>query len=226
MKKIILTCMLLFLVTGCSVEYNLDIDKDFNFKENMVLSTSKENFEISYDSVDNGIEEIYDNINDSLKFSLYDYDLNKHFKKNVEVVFENKYKDDSELLSSPFLTNVNGRITTYDSEKGNKVFQVMIDYDFFELLKTKTYSSIPVETVKVNIKFPYKIISSNADNVEDNILSWDLKTLVKKRTFYVEYDENELYEQKQSYLGYIIGALALIGVILIFVFKKKNNDKF
>ena len=165
-------------------------------------------------------------LNNSLKFPLYDYDLNKHFKKNVEVVFENKYKDDSELLSSPFLTNVNGRITTYDSEKGNKVFQVMIDYDFFELLKTKTYSSIPVETVKVNIKFPYKIISFNAEKVEDNILSWDLKTLVKKRTFYVEYDENELYEQKQSYLGYIIGALALIGVILIFVFKKKNNDKF
>lgn len=225
MKKIILACMLLFLATGCTIDYNLDVDKDFNFKENVVLSTSKENFEISYNSVDDGVIDIYNKISNDLKYPLDQYDLKKYFRKNVDVIFNNEYADKNELLSSPFLLNVNGKVDEYDTEQGTQIFQILIDYDFFELLKTKKYSSIPTEKVFVNIKFPYKIISSNADQVNENILSWDLKKLTKQRSFYIEYDKNELYEEKTSFMGAIIGVALLSCITLILVLKKKNKDK-
>ena len=228
-KKILLIVVSLLLLSGCTVNYNLKVDKDFKVKEELNLSVEKDKFEIGYDKPEDGVKDIFDNINTTLTYKLYDYNTSRKSKK-INTVFSKEYVSVEDYSNSEFLKNVNGKAERYDYTKNgktNKVFQVMINYDFFDFINTKKYSSIAMDEFKLNITFPYKVIESNADSVKGNVLTWNLKELRTARSFYIEYDENiEVKEKNNKVLIIIACAILIVSVFLIIIFfrkKTKNN---
>ena len=229
-KRIFFIIISLLLLSGCSINYNLKVDKDFKINEKLEMSVEKNKFEIGYDKPEDGVKDIFNNINTTLTYKLYDYKTNKKSGK-INTIFNKKYLSVEDYSNSVFLKNANGKAEKYDYEKNgktNKVFQVTINYDFFDFINTRKYSSIAMDDFKLNITFPYKVIESNADSVNGNVLTWNLKDLRKARSFYIEYDENIEVKEKNNKVLIIIACAALIVsvflIIIIFRKRTKNNS--
>ncbi len=226
MKNKIIILLSLFLLTGCTVNYNLDIDKDFNVVETLNVLVNKDDFEINYDSYKEGVDSVFDKINGELKYKLSDYKIKKR-KNNINVLFKNEYISQSEFVLSSFMKNANAKIENY--KKGNNdIFQILINYDFNDLINTRKYSNIPIDDMTLTIDFPYKVISSNADKTEKNKLTWDLKSLKESRSFYIEYDQNEIVKSnKINYLllSIILALIVLMILIIIVILRKRRKDK-
>ena len=225
-KYLFLLCLVVFL-TGCGAEYNLVVDKDFKIKENVEITLDKSKFNIKGTNIDSILTEQITSFNSKISTPVDNYKITKGLKK-ISIKFNNEYDSIEAYNQSKFLKNVNGKTEVYDYENDGKktdVFQIMINYDFFDLVNTKNLASYKLEGLKLNVKFPYEVISTNADKVEKNVLTWDLTKLIKSRSFYVEYDKDKVYKDNSTILLIVFGSIITLGIVLFIVFKKKSNNK-
>ena len=101
----------------------------------------------------------------------------------------------------------------------------MINYDFFNLVKTRNLTNHKLDSLNLVVEFPYEIISTNADKVEKNVLTWDLTKLVKSRSFYIEYNKDKLYRDNTALILLIVGCVIAISILIVVIFRRKSNDK-
>lgn len=230
-KKIFLLIIITFIVTGCNVNYDITVDKDLKITEQLNVEESKDSFDIQYNSPKEGVESIFSDVNRSLKSKIDNYKI-KSGLNNISFNINNKYSNESDFNNSNILKNLNGKVEVYknpNSKSNTSIFQVMINYDFFDMINTNKYSTINIDEMYVNIKFPYKVISSNADSSKDDTYTWNLKRDIQSRSFYIEYDNNKTY-QNSSVVTIIIIILIILLILLAFLFiilfakKKKKND--
>ena len=227
MKKMTLLIIALLLSTGCSVNYNINVDKNFKITEQISVEEKNDYFEIQYDNPKDGMKSVFNNVNNSLKYKIDNYNISEGVN-TVKFNVKNKYENESSYSNSNILKNLNGKVEVYnnpDLKKNTSVFQVIINYDFFDILNTNKYSSIDVDDIKVNINFPYKIISSNADSTsKDGTLTWNINNNLKSRSFYIEYDETKT-KSNNLIIVFIITTIVLIlsGLLFIILFAKRKK---
>lgn len=227
-KKIFILFIIVMLSTGCSVNYNIIVDKNFNITEKMDIVEKNSSFDIQYDNPKAGVEDIFQNIDKSLKYKIDDYKINRGIN-SINFNIKNNYSDETEYNNSIILKNLNGKVEIYkntDSNKNTSVFQVMINYDFFDLINTNKYSNIGIDDMNVNITFPYKVVSSNADFVKENVYTWNIKKNIKSRSFYIEYNENELQKKGINIVWIIVILVLIVLVFLIIILFAKKKKKF
>ena len=227
LKKYLFLLCLVVLLTGCSTNYNLVVDKDFKIKEDVEISIAKSNFNIKGTDIDSILTEQISSFNSKISTPVNNYKIDKGLKQ-ISINFNNEYDSVEAYSQSKFLKNVNGKAEIYEYEDNGKktdIFQIMVNYDFFDLVNTKNLSNYKLEELKLNIKFPYEVISTNADKVDKNTLSWDLTKLIKSRSFYIEYDKDKVYKNDSRILLIVIASILTLGIVLLIAFKKKSNNK-
>lgn len=219
MKKILILCSLLFLVTGCSIKYDLRIDSNLSVKETITIKENNDVLKIynsdlkkipkdrisEYKNVDgfkqmNLEKEIFEN-NQTGGIVSANYTSLKDYKKSGTVL---------SLFSNISITDLgnttNVQITDYNSQS------------FFEPEDTNT----SMENIEVNIRFHNKIIDSNAKTYDEktNTYTWLLTSDISSGNILFSIDNNsKRYDIIiQDFLNDNKYTLIIMGIILAIAF--------
>ena len=152
MKKRIILLLIIFFLSGCSVEYNIEFN-DNNLTESINIgkfdASKIEDFEYltPYAIVNEANQEFY-------KINYSNNILNLSYRYNTSNFQMSEAFNECYELSS----------FSYDEEN----YYILTSEEF----KCLSYMGYTSDEVKINFKSNHKIISSNADYIEDNIHTW------------------------------------------------------
>ena len=213
MKKIFLILVLL-LLSGCSVDYNL-LYIDDKITENIILIVDNESQ--IHELKKNDIYAIADVI------SLIKYNANYQSKK---ATYDYTYS----LESFNRANYINQCFEAFGFVKQNEKEYIFSTSKGF---KCMNYSYIPVDEYKVKITTNHEVIESNADIVKRNEYIWQIDTSnAENKSIYIHFGDIKkrtildlLYENMVSII--IIGSILLVvasTIGYIVVKSKKNNE--
>lgn len=247
-KKIIFLILSLFLLTGCTINYNLIIDNN-EITEKITLID--ENIEITDDTL-NTIKDDYGNY-----YSIYyDSDPEECFEDNCPTYIDNifsastVYTDYYKYRESKAIKDFFGEIKINQNKKLVTITATP-KTELQNILKDVNYIKAPVNQLNINIILPFKVTSSNADKVEENTYTWTYNKDNTDKVITISYDtsnsddtiidnnkENESNKEnnqtdntvqksnnsvnKYIFWGIAFSIIIIIGVIILK--KMKSND--
>ena len=218
MKKVLMLISLL-LLTGCTVNYELVIDKD-KIDEHITGTVTKEESITDINETDIGM---YDYLTHYEQYALYNKndafynkqleDKGDYYNYDASYTYMGNFKD-SNIINSCFENHL---INETD--------------DFYDIHLSGSFSCLYVDKINVNIKSNMAVINNNADKVDNNIYSWvidesnnvDILLTVSKNI--ESFTPNK---EKSIFTPYrIITFILLIVLIIIslFIYKRKNSVK-
>ena len=223
MKKLIFL-LIPFILTGCTVNYELEINEDLSLKEEITILTdesyfNKEGEEQRYQYiVDLGMkEEGYNNYNYLKKDGLYggvatktylslnDFKENANSLKEMYDDIEIEYNDNIITINTVGKFNVNKIVAISDQEGLDQ--------------------SIP-EDVYFSVKLPFKVLEHNADKIdtENNIYYWIIdNTTTENKSMMMQFDASKKHFNVIKELKEFDYTIPVIIVIIIFVMFFINN---
>lgn len=226
-KKIIIICII-FLLAGCSVDYDLTINEDNSVNEKviasentnrmMALTNQKEQQSINYlyniyKGNRNDVNLITKNQNgDTIITAVYSYPSIDDYVSNFS----------SDLFENINITKKDGIVTLVLNQK--------------KKIDKSSSKSLIYDDVTINIHIPFKIVESNADSSIGDTYKWVINKDTDLKQIKISYDENKQKNKihlkiKDKTLninyGLVIGSVIILLVFLfiafIFVNNKKNN---
>lgn len=233
MKKIILVLLMIFIATGCTATYDLEISPN-GLKESLTIDATDINENeymidypqnVYYDEFGNNEDptkkvEGIEYYNSSIKEKNNLKSINYNYLFNIE-----NFKRSS-IVRNTFSTFI---FKQYDHDKDGKNDYMMIstteDFNIFK-------SNNELENVTINIKCHHEVISTNADEVDGNTYIWHLTpnntssinmvynpdVVIDNRTIW-----EKLKEGEYTNIFTISLLLFLIGVIIYFILKRKGD---
>ena len=186
MKKRLLLVVLIMLLSGCKVEYNLSItDNNFSEKTNVYVLADQDLDEI-HPEVSMSYETIFNNINKKNIYSYFDesninpsdestnYNNVKYYYKE-SIRANNKY---GESIYTDFTENdyfrsniVKNCYNEFNLAKNDSVYTLKTNnvckaFDNYKLLEELT--------INITLNTSYTLIYSNADEVNNNVYTWNI----------------------------------------------------
>lgn len=216
-KKIIISLAILLLMTGCSVNYDLEINDDF-IHENINGNISKNEFD----------SELGENTDLNIYYSLYSdqnalIDSDELYNKNIseedgKVFFTAKYDYHGNYKSS--------RVIDYCFEKH---FVEETEKTYIIKLGGNFYCQYADE-INVNVTTDNYVINNNADEVDGNIYKWKLAEGSKNNNsieMIVSKDLKKNNANNNGSINYfqIVGTVIFVILLLaIFIIYKKHQN--
>ena len=221
MKKFLLL-FVVFFITGCTAEYNLNVDGD-TIKEDVVVSFLRN--EINKDALDyyvsNPNNVYFNDGNTYYSAKLIEDDDNYYLNYNYKHQYENftnslfarKCYDDVEIVSN------DDNIILSTSDEFNCI---NMDDGFY------------LDSAKINITTDLKVLENNADRVKGNTYTWNvndtnytnkpIKLVLQKNTNV----KNVLSKNNQIFLILIVIIIILLIILMIGILirnkARKNNS--
>jgi len=157
MKKNILLITMLIFLTGCSVNYNLKFNKD-TIEENITINVENDQEKQNTKYFEN--RDFYAII-DAKTESQYKKEKDKNSNYNFSYEYSLKDFKNSRFTScydAYTLTDNDGIISLNTSKK----------------FKCLTYDYNNIDNLTINITTDYKVVETNADEVEGNTYKWNI----------------------------------------------------
>ena len=217
MKKILLITVTMLFLTGCTVNYNLEIDGD-NLNEVITGSVTKEEYEVK--ESDNGENLIYDLFNND-RDALFDEE-SPYLR-----ILEDKGKTINYNFS--YLYNYNfDRSTIINTCFEYHIIDETEDYYYIKL--SGRFYCMYSDKININVTSNNAVLENNATKVDGNVYSWvikndkDVDILLNVSKKMKHSDNNKL---KVMNTFQIIGLIVLVVlcIITIFLYKKKNRNE-
>ena len=230
MKKIkrLLVLLLVILLSGCSVEYNLTINEDLSVNEKVIAKevTNRMNTNTGLQTK-NSINYLY---------KMFD---REGFKTNITSSTDSSYTTSTvtgshesiEKYAENFTSDV---VKSVDYTTNGDI--VTLSFKQSEILSSTSSKSLIYDDIIINIIVPFKVVDNNAKSVSRNKYTWEIDKDQDLQTMKISFDTSDLrYGKKFSIgdktfsikYGYMIlgGFLFIIAVIVGFVFinNKKHN---
>ena len=227
MQKVFLLITIL-LLTGCKVEYNLNLDNNLNLLEdiNIIPSNNSDKETInnfSYNIPIDSTADDYDVFEKKMETLEY-YNINK---KNDKLEINYKY-DNTKYDEYSNSTLVNMAYEYISIEKVDDREIVLSTAKEFRLFES--YDNI--EEVKITIKTNYKVLKSNADEVDNHKYIWKInKENAYGKGIYLKVDTSiedlsflEKLMRGDYFTPFTISIMLLIiGSIIYLILKRKSN---
>jgi len=227
MKKIIYIMIICLLSTGCTVEYNLNVD-DKNIKEDITIQVQDSS------TLDTEMYNQLTNPKNKVYLNEYEYYKMNYTEGENNIISHFTYKHDLEKYN---------QATVLDLCYSNRNIEVTEDKI---IISTKgsfacafTEFGENITNAKINITTNLKVIENNADEIYDNTYTWNINesnytnkpiTIVMEKTT-GEKLKNVVKQievnsaSKDLFIIYGGIALLLVLVILLVIIKlKKNNE--
>lgn len=217
MKRIIVVLISLLLLTGCTIDYNLVIDKD-SIKETITGTASKEEYEVREE--DSGLNLFYTYINDDINplisgDGLYNKDINEidnGINYKYDFIYKNNY-DKSKIINSCFENSNVKETDTY--------YSIELSGEFYCLYSDK---------ININVISNYVVLENNAKEVNGNKYSWVIDDSSNVNIF-LNISKEIKYEESSK--TKFISTFQLVGLIIFvvltgityFLYRKKNSGK-
>ena len=227
-KKLIILLVVAFLLTGCTVEYDLTINPDGTVNEKVVAEEITNRMKSK-----TGINE-----KQSVKY------LYQMFKRKKLNTFLSQKKDGEKTVAT--VTGSHKSVKAYTENFESDIVPeasytekdgiVTLTLKQEDVLSSNTSTGYVYDKITVNIKVPYKVVDNNADAVRRTLYTWHIDKDKKVKTIKISYNKNELLNTKTFTFGSIkfnvryefltIGSIIfIVAVIALFVYinNKKNN---
>ena len=220
MKKILLLTILCLTLTGCTVNYNLEID-DNEFKETItgnVLNSEMINEEEATDvNLFNSLINNEQQALNSYPEEKYQKELNK-LNESTNFTYTYTYNEhtinDSSLLNECF--------DNFSVKSEENQYKIMTYGDFY-----CKYT----DEIKVNITTEYQVTIHNADKVKDNTYTWIINDEnVDDFEIILNMNKEKTNEEKSSNFAWspfktiILILMLLVSGACIFIMKKKEQQ--
>lgn len=217
MKKILLIMLTMLFLTGCTVNYNLEIDGD-NLNEVITGNVTKKEYEVK--ETDNG---------ENLIYALFNNDQNALFDEESPYLRTLEDKGKTIDYNFSYLYNYNFDRSTII----NTCFEYhMVDEteDYYYIKLSGKFYCMYSDKININVTSNNAVLENNAMKVDGNVYSWvikkdkdaDILLNVSKK---MKHSNNKL---KVMNTFQIIGLVVLVVlcIITIFLYKKKNRNEF
>ncbi len=229
MKKIILLFISLFILSGCSATYDLEIYNE-KYKENVTINsltddaTGMKDWNIPVNADEESIDLLL-TISKVTGITYYDNDSvfeDNYYKYNYSHEFGM-----TDYYKSYFAVNSYDFFAVYydDTDESGKKDLVTISTSLKNLLFEK-YTDL--ESITVNIKTNHKVYSSNADSKDGYTYTWNItkdnyeKKPVQIRIYKDKYVLNYNNELNRSlYIFLIVLGVLLLGALLLYIRARK-----
>lgn len=226
-RKIIFLLGIVFLLSGCSATYNLNINDNNTVNENATIKEKKKILNSKYDVYDDETASLYANqyLNDLSNTWKNKYNLNGYIRNDTNDLYQYSKNDtfnnifdikNSKVLNIVF-SNIN--VTNKD-----KIYYIKLQGFNKEILSN-------ISDFDIKFTLPYLVIESNG-SVEGNTCRWSF-TNNNVSDIYISYDSSKKYneviskneDKKPNYKTIIIVCASILAVILLIyiVLKSKFN---
>ena len=223
MKKIVILVSLLVLLTGCSVNYHIEIKDDLKVTETAYLEGNDELYNSHYRTTKvKVLEELLDIYDSELKENNYQTEVVKNEIPYVEV--RREYQDIQEYLNNSKLFNNYFDKINYTKE--GKI--VKIETEGFNPNEEENPDRFYVENLDIAIKSAYKVVDSNATKIDKktNTYHFVMKASDEDFKIMLKLDTSSKFIANFDIYIVLFGILVLTIAAWIFVIvnKKKNNN--
>jgi len=227
--KLLLIIPILFL-TGCSVQYNLRVDSNLNFKEEATLLEKNEILKVYNENLKLVPKQKFSQYESSEEFKPYKL-TREIFESNetggtIKANFNGKEKFKNSILFTSVFSDLNineyGNIISFQTTGYNSSFFVPEDTTFV------------MEEIEVNIRFHNKVVENNAVKYDEktNTYTWILNTDVSSGNIMFSIDKSQkkydiiIQDFFSDNLVTIIisGILILSGIAIYLYFVRKNKS--
>ena len=227
--KVLIILLMVVLLSGCSVEYNLIINDDTSVNEKVVAKEITNRMKAN-----TGLGK-----KESLNYLYYMFDR-QNLKTKMTSSSENGYTiakvTGSHNSLSAYAENFKSDIVpeVKYTEKDNIV---TLEFDQTEVLSSKSSRTPIYDDITVNIKVPFKVISSNSSSSYRDTYTWKIKKDQKVKKIKISFDKSDLkykklitigkstYSIKYEYIALGIFLFVILLVILIVYVNNKKNNK-
>lgn len=224
MKKMFLGLILVFLLSGCTAEYNLTIDDidNMTYDENFEIKSSNyEEVSSIYDSkipVNAYDDEFFDSeSNDKIEGVSY-YDV-KSLKKNDAYLVDFHFTFPSNRFdhAAGLKTGFYDFTKTYNEDDKT----ITLDTGYFDASKFPD-----LEKLTINVKVLNEVVSHNADEVIGNTYQWTITDFENARLVLTYKKEEKSETKNQSVIIITVFVCMVFLVIFIVVIKKIQARKY
>lgn len=233
MKKIILV-ILLFLVSGCSANYELTIDEDLNFMENISLQAENEieseklmrdpwPIKAYYNDPDSG--EYPEELEGVEYYTNHLFLNNSFYQKNLSYTFGLSRFKEANSVKSCF-----EHVYVVEDKRENTITLSTSP----KFLCMEDYPSLSMVNIKINVNS--QVVASNASQINQNSYEWTITpqnyessgiilTFKNNKKEENKISEKEVEEPKQSNLFLALGLLGIFIIVMIgiLIYKIKKN---
>lgn len=217
MKKKLILLFLLFFLTGCSVEYNLDFS-DKKFEEKIKIG--------AFDKNEIGAFDLYEPFayDDGITSENYNLDYKDNYLYLDYEYSISKFRISNTLTECYDLSGVTSDDDGY--------YYILTSEKF----KCLDYDGYVADEVRINFTTGYKVVETNADSVNDGVYTWIINESnsnskpinIKLDSKVLEENSNKESNNYKNLFNYLIFVGIFIGIILlIFIFiklKSKNAN--
>ena len=222
MKKIVLL-FFIFIITGCSVKYDLIINEDLTITETASLTGTSEFFDNYYKTTKkNVLKSLLDIYQDILVENKYEYEL-KEDNAIPYVLVSKKYNNANEYTEESILFNDYFDDVKY-SEDGNIKRIETIGFKPNELDNPDRFN---VKLLIISIKCPYEVINHTAIDVDSSTNTFYYELDSEHDKILIEYDTSQRFNPNKDLVRTIIICILVIiaAWITVVYLNKKNNKK-
>lgn len=224
MKKILLLILIMFLITGCKVEYNLVINNDLTVSESVKMTGTDDFFEAFYKSSKMNVVEMLldEGRRDDLEKNNYKIEIIE--KERPYVIASKKYPNLNNYASNTLF--LEQYFNELDVSENNGIVSIKT-LDFIPI-SSDSIERYVIKTTMLSITVPYEVIENNAISFDKmtNTYTWYINDDVDSFSLLLSYDTNEIYEvpKNNDLIMVIVSIIFIIGLIITtFVLNKKNK---
>ncbi len=220
MKKIVILIIALFLVTGCSVKYNVVINEDLSINEEAKISGTEELFKTYYKTTKKHVlEGFLDLYKNSLEEANYQYELVEG--KDPYVVINKKYDNVEDYINNSKLFNDYFDEIKLTEDGNNKKIETI----GFHPNDIDNPDRFDVKKLDITITCPYEVKNNNAKYVDKETNTYYYELTEKSNKILLEYDISNKFNPNSDLIKTL--TMIFIGVIItwiiIAIITKKNK---
>ena len=226
--KIVLILLLVMITAGCSVEYNLTINRDSSVNEKVVATENTRrmmiNTNLDEKNAVNYLYEMFDRQELTTRMSYVSSEGNTI----ATVTGSHKTLQD---FAANFNSDVFSNVTV--SEDGDLV---TLELDQVAKLGNDTSRSLVYDDITINIKVPFAVKEHNADEKRFDTYTWKIEKGSQLKNIKITYDKENYRDEQKITIGnvsfsvkyhyiaiFIIGIIIITIVVIVLIKNKKNN---
>lgn len=223
MKKIVILIIALFLVTGCSVKYNVVINEDLSVEEEAKLAGTEDLYKIYYKTTKKHVLENLLNLQkDALDENNYHYELIED--NEPYVIVNKKYDSVKEYIDNSKLFNDYFDEIKYTEDKNIRKIET-IGYNEDDVDNPERFV---VEKLEIAITSSYVVKNHNAKDVNKTTNTYYYELDDENNKILLEYDISKKFNPNGELMQKLVIAFIIIVVIWVTVViltkkSKKNN---
>ncbi len=229
MHRKILIIIILFLLSGCNLEYNLSITANKQFNEEVIITLDRNLYHEDNQAAERQLRSEIEEILDFSKYQNYGYDLDIR-SDNIYISIEATYKNFDEFRKSPII---------------GYVFQAVYytEFDYYTLRTggqkynanrgVRADSERYLKEIEVNIRAHNHIAGSNAheEDLRRNVATWYFTNGKIDEHIEIDLDYTKRYDIiildfiKDNLLLFIVGLGSIVAAIIASISFVINNRK-